>query len=389
MIGERVGQYRILDKIGEGGMGVVWKARDENLERFVALKFLTNIDAQSRDRFKQEARAASALNHPGIVTVHDILEHNGQPCIVMEYIDGRPLDQAIPFGGMPAKEVIRIGAQIAEALSAAHHAGIIHRDLKPSNVIVMRDGRPKLLDFGLAKRHCASVPDDSTLTVSNPQTAKGMILGTVNYMSPEQAQGQTVDTRSDIFSLGLLLYEMATGRKAFAGETMMATVTSILRDDPKPISQENLAVPSELERVVVQCLRKDPERRLQTALDIRNALEEVRHEIESGSMRAPAVAVQQPKSPKWLWWALAGVLVIASAGVGFLAPEAQTSRCDGCSAYRADTGESSRPETDADLFERWQRGRLRVGRGTRGSEFRDLYDATGGGQSVTDKESRR
>ncbi len=319
MIGERVGQYRILDKIGEGGMGVVWKARDENLERFVALKFLTNIDAQSRDRFKQEARAASALNHPGIVTVHDILEHNGQPCIVMEYIDGRPLDQAIPFGGMPAKEVIRIGAQIAEALSAAHHAGIIHRDLKPSNVIVMRDGRPKLLDFGLAKRHCASVPDDSTLTVSNPQTAKGMILGTVNYMSPEQAQGQTVDTRSDIFSLGLLLYEMATGRKAFAGETMMATVTSILRDDPKPISQENLAVPSELERVVVQCLRKDPERRLQTALDIRNALEEVRHEIESGSMRAPAVAVQQPKSPKWLWWALAGVLIIASAGVGFLA----------------------------------------------------------------------
>ncbi len=320
MIGERVGQYHILDKIGAGGMGVVWKARDENLGRFVALKFLTNIDAQSRDRFKQEARAASALNHPGIVTVHDILEHNGQPCIVMEYIEGRPLDRVIPRGGMPAAEMIRIGGQIADALHAAHRAGIIHRDLKPSNVIVMADGRVKLLDFGLAKVIDGVSRDDGTQSLPGTKTTPGMILGTVNYMSPEQAQGMPVDIRSDIFSLGAVLYEMATGHKAFVGDTMMSTITSILRDDPKAISREGAAVPRELERVVMRCLRKDPERRLQTAQDVRNALEDLSQEIASGSVSAPFIAVQQRRRPKWLVWALAGGLVAAGAGGWLLTP---------------------------------------------------------------------
>jgi Tol biopolymer transport system component len=321
MIGERVGQYHIVDKIGSGGMGVVWKARDENLGRFVALKFLTNIDVPSRDRFKREARAASALNHPGIVTIHDILEHNGQPCIVMEYIEGRPLNEAIPVGGMPAVEVIRMGAQIAEALNVAHHAGIIHRDLKPSNVIINQDGRLKLLDFGLAKQAEATAGDDSTMTSSGGGSQPGMILGSVHYMSPEQAQGLPVDTRSDIFSLGAVLYEMATGRKAFAGDTMISTIMAIVRDEPMPINQDKAVMPHELERVVKQCLRKDPGRRVQTALDVRNTLEELGEAVARGSMRTQVIAVQQPKPRKRQLWALAGGLVAIGVGAWFFTPK--------------------------------------------------------------------
>src|ERR1035438_6761724 len=220
MKGESVAQYLILDKIGEGGMGAVWKARDGKLGRVVALKLLSRVDPQSRDRFLVEARAASALNHPGIVTIYEILEHDGRPCIVMEYIEGRPLDRVIPPAGMPAAEVIRMGGQIADALHAAHQAGIIHRDLKPSNVIVMADGRTKLLDFGLAKVIDQASADGDTQSLVSANTMPGTILGTVNYMSPEQAQGIAVDIRSDIFSLGAVLYEMATGHKAFAGDTI-------------------------------------------------------------------------------------------------------------------------------------------------------------------------
>jgi eukaryotic-like serine/threonine-protein kinase len=325
MKGETVAQYLILDKIGEGGMGAVWKARDGKLGRIVALKILSNVDTQSRDRFLLEARSASALNHPGIVTIYEVLEHRGRPCIVMEYIEGRPLDGVIPPGGMPAFELIRTGVQIADALHAAHHAGIIHRDLKPGNVIMMADGRTKLLDFGLAKVIDGASVDGVTQSWSGANTVAGTILGTVNYMSPEQAQGMPVDIRSDIFSLGALLYEMATGRQAFAGETRISTITSILRDDPKPISRESAAVPRELERVIARCLRKDPERRFQTAQDVRNALEDLREEIlrdemTSGSMSAPVIAARQRKSPTWLMWALAGGLVAAGAGVWLLAP---------------------------------------------------------------------
>jgi Tol biopolymer transport system component/tRNA A-37 threonylcarbamoyl transferase component Bud32 len=318
MIGESVGQYRILDKIGEGGMGAVWKARDGKLGRIVALKFLSNVDNQSRDRFLVEARAASALNHPGIVTIHEILEHEGRPCLVMEYIEGRPLDRVIPRGGMAASEMIRMGGQIADALQAAHRAGIIHRDLKPSNIAVTPDGRTKLLDFGLAKVIDRVPADDDTESLEGTRTKPGMILGTVNYMSPEQAQGMPVDIRSDIFSLGSVLFEMATGHKAFAGSTMISTITSILRDEPKPTSREGPAVARELERVIMRCLRKDPERRFQTAQDVKNALDDLGEEIAGGPVSAPVAAGQPRKSPQWLWWALAGGLVAAAAGAWFL-----------------------------------------------------------------------
>jgi eukaryotic-like serine/threonine-protein kinase len=322
MKGKSFAHYHILDKIGEGGMGAVWKARDSKLGRIVALKFLSNVDTQGRDRFKLEARAASALNHPGIVIIYEILEHGGRPCIVMEYVEGRPLNRVIPAGGLPAADVIRLGGQIADALHAAHHAGIIHRDLKPSNVIVTPDGRPKLLDFGLAKLTEEAPTDAGAQTLSGAQTGQGVILGTASYMSPEQAQGKPVDSRSDVFSLGAMLYEMATGRKAFSGDTIISIITAILRDDPQPISGEVAGLPRELERVVLRCLRKDPERRFQTAIDVRNALDDLREESERGKLAAPKIPTKIPTSklppilkttPKWLPWAVVG---LALAGVG-------------------------------------------------------------------------
>jgi Tol biopolymer transport system component/tRNA A-37 threonylcarbamoyl transferase component Bud32 len=276
--GDHIAHYCILGKIGQGGMGAVWKARDEKLGRIVALKFVAGTGLESRDRFIAEARAASALNHPGIVTIHDILEHEGDPYIVMEFVEGTPLDQVIPRAGMPATAVMALGGRIADALHAAHRAGIVHRDLKPSNVIVTPDGHIKLLDFGLAKQIETGRDHDGTQTFVSPRTAEGTILGTVNYLSPEQALGKPVDQRSDIFSLGAVLYEMATGQRAFSADTAVSTITSILRDEPKPISGDVAALPRELERVVSRCLRKDPERRFQTATDVRNALEELRDE---------------------------------------------------------------------------------------------------------------
>jgi serine/threonine protein kinase len=313
MKGESVAHYLILDKIGEGGMGAVWKARDGKLGRLVALKFLSNVDTRGRDRFTLEARAASALNHPGIVTIYEILEHGGQPCIVMECVEGHPLNVAIRPGGLPAADVIRLGSQIADALHAAHHVGIIHRDLKPSNVIVTPDGRTKLVDFGLAKMIDDVAADAVTQTLVGANTVQGVILGTVNYMSPEQAQGKPIDIRSDVFSLGAMLYEMATGRKAFTGDTTISTITAILRDDPTPISGEVVGLPRELERIVLRCLRKDPDRRFQTAIDVRNALEDLREESESGKLAAPVIRSKLPTMLKWLPWAMAG---LALAGVG-------------------------------------------------------------------------
>jgi len=318
---ESVAHYQIIDKIGEGGMGAVWKARDGKLGRIVALKFLSNVDAPGRERFKLEARAASALNHPGIVTIYEILEHCGRPCIVMEYVEGLPLSGVIPPDGLPAEEVIRLGTQIADALHAAHHAGIVHRDLKPTNVIVTPDGKTKLLDFGLAKLIDEDPADNGGQTLSGTKTAAGMVLGTAHYMSPEQAQGKFVDRRSDVFSLGAMLYEMATGRKAFTGGTTVSTIAAILRDDPEPISAEVAGLPHELDRVVMRCLRKDPERRFQTATDVRSALEDLREESASGRLVGLPIGPQIPTSvpresaSKWLPWAVAA-LVITLAGVG-------------------------------------------------------------------------
>jgi len=244
MTGTMVGHYEILEQLGEGGMGVVYKARDVLLNRTAALKFLPADGAEADDkrrRFVQEAQAASALNHPNIVTIYEVGQANGRDFIAMELVQGRPLDEVIGRKALPQGRSIAYGVQIADALAAAHSAGIVHRDLKPGNVMVADSGLIKVLDFGLAKLVTrASDASDATRTVlgDSPKTAEGLILGTVSYMSPEQAEGRPVDHTSDIFSFGALFYEMLTGRRAFHGESTVSTLAAILTAEPAPLSAE-------------------------------------------------------------------------------------------------------------------------------------------------------
>jgi serine/threonine protein kinase len=268
MIGKTISHYRILEKLGEGGMGVVYKARDSRLERFVALKILPTdrmADPERKRRFVQEARAASSLNHPHIVTIHDIDEAEGVHFIAMEYVDGQTLDQRIPRHGMRLNEALKVALEMADALAAAHQAGIIHRDLKPANIMVNEKGVTKILDFGLAKlaeSSDSSSPDAKTIRLgSDLQTEEGSILGTTAYMSPEQAEGKKLDARSDIFSFGSVLYEMVTGQRAFQGDSKMSTLAAILNKDPKPVKELSQTIPYDLEKIIIRCLRNAPERR--------------------------------------------------------------------------------------------------------------------------------
>jgi eukaryotic-like serine/threonine-protein kinase len=229
MIGQTIAHYQILDKLGEGGMGVVYRANDMHLDRPVAIKLLrpeTVADADRKRRFVLEARAASALNHPNIVTVHDIASADGVDFIVMEYVDGKPLNELIPRKGMRLDHLLKVAIQIADALAAAHDRGIVHRDLKPANIVVTGSGLVKVMDFGVAKlTEAVAVEQQATCTMRQQlATAEGVIIGTAAYMSPEQAEGSKVDTRSDIFSFGIMLYEMATGQQPFHAETRMKTL---------------------------------------------------------------------------------------------------------------------------------------------------------------------
>jgi serine/threonine protein kinase/Tol biopolymer transport system component len=290
-----LGNYEILDKLGEGGMGVVWKARDPQLNRIVALKVLSAekpIGADRKRRFLQEARAASALNHPNIVTIYEIGCDRGTDFIAMEYVAGKTLDRIIPRGGMPLAEVLRLAVPMADALSKAHAAGVIHRDLKPGNVIVSEDGTPKLLDFGLAKLAESHVEcgEDSPTRTLDTKTEDGAIVGTFAYMSPEQAQAKPVDARSDIFSFGAVLYEMLTGQRAFQAETQLATLTSVLRDDPKPLRALVEDISPEMERIIARTMRKDPAWRFQTAADLKVALAEFKQQSDSGELSAHLTA---------------------------------------------------------------------------------------------------
>ena len=250
MVGRTISHYEIVEKLGEGGMGVVYKAHDTHLDRFVPIKVLPPekvADAERKRRFVQEAKSASALNHPNIITIHDIASDNGLDFIAMEYVPGKPLNQLIARKGLPLAEALKYAVQIADALAAAHAAGIIHRDLKPANVMVSgapeRSGFVKVLDFGLAKLTDKADSGDREFTQSvqqddTPASGEGSIVGTVSYMSPEQAEGKKVDARSDIFSFGSLLYEMVTtGRRAFQGESRLSTLSAVLREEPKPASQ--------------------------------------------------------------------------------------------------------------------------------------------------------
>ena len=262
LLGKQLGSYQIISLLGAGGMGVVYKARDTRLNRSVAVKVLpANFmgDPERKRRFIQEARAASALNHSNIITIHDIGNENGIDFIVMEYIEGKTLDQKIPRKGMKLNEALKVAIQMAEALAKAHSAGIIHRDLKPTNVMVTDDGMVKVLDFGLAKLTEVVGTEAETRTLES-LTEEGMIIGTVSYMSPDQAEGKKLDARSDIFSFGAVLYEMITGQKAFEGDSKLSTLAAILKQEPKPISQLGPGIPPDLEKIVNRCLRKDPSR---------------------------------------------------------------------------------------------------------------------------------
>jgi serine/threonine protein kinase/Tol biopolymer transport system component len=318
MIGRTIAHYQILDKLGEGGMGVVYKARDTHLDRFVAIKVLPPervADPERKRRFVQEAKAASALNHPNIITIHDIAHQDGMDFMVMEYVAGKTLDQLIGRKGLKLGETLKYGIQIADALSRAHAAGIIHRDLKPSNIMVDDHGLVKVLDFGLAKLTESGVGQEAPT-----QTAEGTILGTVAYMSPEQAEGRPVDARSDIFSFGALLYEMVTGRRAFQGDSRLSTLAAVLRQDPSPME----GTPRDLEKIVARCLRKQPERRFQHIDDVKVALEELKEESDSGQL-APTPPVERRRRRSLLWvGAVVAVLAAVSLGVWFLRSRTET-----------------------------------------------------------------
>jgi serine/threonine-protein kinase len=289
MVGKQVQQYTFLEKLGAGGMGDIYRAQDTRLNRFVAIKVLAGSasgDPERRRRFIQEAQAASALNHPNIITIHDIITDGDSQYMVMEHVQGKTLGDMIPKGGLRVPQVLKLAMQMTDALQTAHSAGIIHRDLKPGNVMVTETGLVKVLDFGLAKLTDPTPvtrQDDATRTIGPaPLTVEGSIIGTVSYMSPEQAQGKKVDTRSDIFSFGVVLYEMITGSRAFHADTTVGTLSAILRDDVRPIGETAPDVPPKLEQVVTRSLMKNPDDRFQTMKDMHHALGALKHESDSG-----------------------------------------------------------------------------------------------------------
>jgi len=315
MIGRTLDHYRIESKLGEGGMGVVYKARDIHLNRTVAAKVLPPekiADPARRERFVREARAASALNHPNIVTIYDIRSAEGVDFIVMEYVEGRTLDEAIPPKGMREAQALKCAVQVADALARAHGAGILHRDIKPSNVMLTGEGHVKILDFGLAKLAdpVESSPDAPTMT--RPLTEEGVVVGTAAYMSPEQAEGLELDARSDIFSFGSVLYEMLTGRKPFAGDSWLAMLTKILKEDPTPPRQLVPEISPDLEKAILRCLRKDPARRYQTMADLKVALEDLETESASGPQAAVVTARAPSQRRAWAWAALVPALAAAA-----------------------------------------------------------------------------
>src|SRR5271165_710737 len=317
--GTKLGPYEIQSPLGSGGMGEVYRAIQGSLGRQVAIKVLPPekvADPERKQRFVQEAKAASSLNHPNIITIYDIGQAEGVDFISMECVSGKTLDRMIPRRGMRLNDALKCAVQIADALARAHSAGIVHRDLKPGNLMVNEHGLVKVLDFGLAKlTETAPAGDDEATRTLRPTTEEGKIVGTVAYMSPEQAEGKKVDARSDIFSFGSVFYEMVTGRRAFQGETNASTMAAILRDTPRPASQLVDGLPREVEKLISRCLRKDVNQRSQHMDDIKIALQELKEESDSGVLGAAAVEKTKPR--RRLTWALsvAAALVMATVGV--------------------------------------------------------------------------
>src|SRR4249920_1137891 len=297
----RLGAYEIIAPLGVGGMGEVYRARDTRLGREVAIKVLP--DALAREpghlaRFEREARSVAALNHPNVVVLFSVEHEAGVRFLTMEMIEGQNLAGVVTPGGLPLKRILDLTIPLADALAAAHERHIVHRDLKPANIMVTPGGRVKVLDFGLARPASDDPQDVSQITTATlPITSEGMAAGTLPYMAPEQLRGEPVDARTDLFALGILLYELATGRRPFRGSTAAEVTSSILRDVPPPLHVVRQDLPSDLGRIIARCLEKDPDRRMQTAKDVRNELELVRRAAETGPLAAlgvgevPSVAV--------------------------------------------------------------------------------------------------
>jgi eukaryotic-like serine/threonine-protein kinase len=294
MIGHQVSHYRILGKLGGGGMGVVYEAEDLKLGRHVALKFIPeNLagDPKSLERFTREARAASLLNHPNICTIHGIEDNNGHPFIVMERLEGESLKQHIAGHPMQLEKILDVGVQVAEALVASHAKNIVHRDIKPANIFITPTGQVKVLDFGLAKLvHNLGTEDDAG--ADNSLTALGVIPGTAVYMSPEQARSETVDARSDLFSFGVVLYEMSTGKKPFTGANSLVTLDAVLHSKPVPPRDLNPKIPIELEGIIGKAMEKDRNRRYQSAAEMRSDLALLKREAESGTIKTPSAVAK-------------------------------------------------------------------------------------------------
>jgi len=330
LIGKSLIHYQITGLLGKGGMGEVYRARDTKLDRDVALKVLpaaVAADPALLERFKREAKTVASLNHPHIVTLYSVEEEAGVRFLTMELVEGQGLDQFLTEQGLPLAQVFDIGIAIADALVAAEEKGIVHRDLKPANVMLTRDGRVKVLDFGLAKLAEKSASDQA-VTQAARITSESAVVGTVPYMSPEQLRGRHVDHRSDIFSLGVLLYEIATGRRPFSGATNTDVMVSILRDTPLPLTEMNPDLPHQLGRIVAKCLEKEPEERYQSAKDIRNELRGLRRQVASGAseISEPGSVIFPPSGEGrtglhrgGLWTGIVlAIMVVAAALVMFL-----------------------------------------------------------------------
>jgi len=324
VIGKTLAHYEITEFIGKGGMGEVYRARDTKLERDVALKVLpaaVAADPARLERFEREAKTVAGLNHPHIVTLHSVEEDRGIRFLTMELVEGQELDQLLTPEGLPLSQVFEIGTAVADALAAAHEKGIVHRDLKPANVMVTRNGHVKVLDFGLAKLTQDKPVSDIDETEAMSLTQAGSVLGTVPYMSPEQLRGQPVDSRSDIFSLGVLLYELATGRRPFVGNNNADLTSAILRESPPPLTAVKPDLPHHLGRIVARCLEKAQENRYQSAVDIRNELRSLRREVESG-VSHPGNPIPGKKTAtrhrRGRWWMVVPAAALVVAGLIFL-----------------------------------------------------------------------